>query len=350
MDISGKMKPKIAFGLFDFHIGGIETFLYNIALALQDKYEFYFLATSSSQIAPHFNEVGTALYAPPQQLEKILKRIQPDIFQVHNEQAQINCAINAGIKNIIERTDGTRSVARLKKDKLKLVIASAKGTIPLIQKVAPAKLPIELIYNGVDLNRIDSEEMINLYPQNEFVIGRSSRFGWGKNIQLLIEAVKKLSNEIDDIRLCIIGGDSVLSNAERNEPKLKALAKGYEKYIQFLGHQNNVIPYTKRFNIGTCVSRPNNEGIPNSLMESMVCSKPVIGTDVDQISELINKTNGILIKDNDLDGLMAAIQILYKDRELCKKLGIEARKTIENEFNMIHCMEKYDKIYESLLN
>lgn len=343
------MKPKIAFGLFDFHIGGIETFLYNIADALKDKYEFYFLATSSPKISPHFNEIGTALYAPPNQLTKILKRINPDIFQVHNEQAQIDCAVSSGIKNIIERTDGTRSVARLKKDKLKLVIASTRGTIPLIEKVAPKDLKIELIYNGVDLNRIDSQEIIDLYKPEEFVIGRSSRFGWGKNIQLLIEAVKIVSKQIDNIRLCIIGGDSVLPNAERNEPKLKKLAQGYEKYIQFLGHQNNVLPYTKRFDVGTCVSRPNNEGIPNSLMESMAYSKPVIGTNVDQINELVNNTNGILIKDNDLNGLVDAILTLYNDRTLCQKLGQSARETIEKDFNMLHCMEQYDKIYESLL-
>jgi len=344
------MKPKIALGLFDFHIGGIETFLKNIANRLKGKYEFYFIATASPEIQPHFKEIGTALYCPQDKLEPLLKKIKPDIFQVHNEQAQIDAAVKAGVKNIIERTDGTRSCGRLKKDKLKLVIASAQGTIPIIKKAAPPNLPIHLIYNGINLEEIDKEQKTDeVYTGNEFVIGRSSRFGWGKNLILLIEAIKILVKEFEDIRLCLIGGDSVLPSAPKNLPKLQTAAKGYEKYIQFLGYKQNIIPYTKRFDIGTCVSRPNNEGIPNSLMESMVCSKPVIATDIDQVSELVNSKNGILIANDDLNALVAAIKYLYFNKDVRIKLGQSGRETIETKFNIEMCSQQYDNIYQSLI-
>lgn len=343
------INPKIIYALFDFHIGGIESFLRNIATQLNSKYEFHFVATSSPNILPIYNQIGYAHYIPPLELKSFYQKLNPSIIQVHNEQIQIDAAVSAGIKNVIERTDGTRSCARLRKEHLKCIISSTKGTIPLIQKVNLNNIPIHLIYNGLDLNLIDNEPIKNLYSDNEFVIGRSSRFGWGKNIQLLIYAIKILSQKYDNIRLCLIGGDSILPGAEKNLPKLKQLAKGFEKYIQFLGYQNNVIPLTKRFDIGTCVSRPNNEGIPNSLMESMACSKPVIATDVDQISELVDNTNGFLIPDNDLNALIEKIEKLYLDQELRKKLGMNARRTIEEKFNMLNCVKEYDKIYGSLL-
>lgn len=343
------MKPKIAYGLFDFHLGGIETFLKNIATRLNHSYDFHFIATASNQILPIFNQIGTAHYCPPTNLVQFYQKLQPDILQVHQEQAQIDAAIQAKIKVIIERTDGNRSCTRLKKDALKCVIASAKGTIPLIKQVCPKSVPIHLIYNGLDLNLIDQIPKNNLYQNGEFVVGRSSRFGWGKNIQLLIEAIKILSEKYKDIRLCLIGGDSVLPNAEKNLPKLQALAKGYERYIQFLGYQENVIAYTKRFDVGTCVSRPNNEGIPNSLMESMACSKPVIATNVDQVSELVSPENGILITDNNLNQLVEAIEYLYLNRDVGIQKGLVGRRTIEEKFNMDVCAEQYHQIYQANL-
>jgi glycosyltransferase involved in cell wall biosynthesis len=345
-------KAKIVFTLFDFYIGGIETFLYNLARKLNQKYEFFFLATHVPKFQEKFSSVGRPVfisYQAPDEIIKFFKEIKPDIVQIHNDILPLNCALAAGVRNIIERTDGTRSCTRLPKDNFKYVVASSSGTIDMISKYI-SRDKIRLIYNGMDLEDINNLRRKRLFNEDRFVVGRSCRFGRGKNIQLLIEAVKLLSRKYPHIRLVLIGGNSMMPGAENMETELKALASGFETHISFLGNIEEPQTIIKGFDIVTCISNSLNEGIPNSLMEGMASGIPAIATNVDQVNELvIDKYNGFLIEEKNLTQLVFVIEKYLLDPALRRTHGENAFRTIHEKFNLENSVNEYDKLYQEIL-
>lgn len=343
-------RPRIAFTLYDFHVGGIENWLHRLARALQGEFDFYFLATTVPDFLPKFKDVGTCAYLPsPNRMRAYLQRHNIDIVQVHNQRWPIDAALAAGVPHIIERTNGTRSCTRVNKSGLSLVIASSQGTIPLISKCFPAER-IRLIHNGIDLQEVDATPRERPWPENRFVVGRASRFGRGKNLVMLIEAAARLEGRLPNLKIVLIGGDSAMPGAEPIEDELRKQAAPLGDTVEFMGIVEDPLPLVKGFDVGTCVSNPTNEGIPNSLIEAMACRRPVISTAVDQVPELIQDgVSGILIPPGDVQALCAAIERLATDPALRQRLGEAGRRTIEERFSLRQAAKKYAEVYRELL-
>lgn len=346
-------KPRVAYMLQDFHIGGMESFLYRIASQLRDHYAFYFIATHVPDILPKFHEVGTAVYLGRDRLRlmRYLRKERIDLVQYGNVRYYADAALAAGVPVVIERTDGIRSgVALQSKAGLDGVIASTRGTIGPISRLIPRE-KIHLVYNGIDLAHYDGLEPDRLgFADEDVLIGRVSRFGPGKNIGLLIDAVRELHANHPGVRLILVGGNSRIPGASDEERALRERAAGLEDHVIFTGYVEDPGPIIKGFDIGTCVSRPNNEGIPNSLIECMAVGKPVVATRVDDIPELVEDgQNGFLIDDDNLPQLVTALECLIADPALRHRLGQAGRQRVAADFDLEAQAEAYRRLYDRLL-
>ena len=116
---SRKVKPRIAYILQDFHIGGMESILYRLAKELHLQFDFFFIATHSSDILDKFYEVGTPVYIGQKwlKLRRFLRDHQIDIVQYGNLRIYADVALSAGVPIVIERTDGIRNGVALQSKK-----------------------------------------------------------------------------------------------------------------------------------------------------------------------------------------------------------------------------------------
>jgi glycosyltransferase involved in cell wall biosynthesis len=72
------------------------------------------------------------------------------------------------------------------------------------------------------------------------------------------------------------------------------------------------------------------EGLPNVLMEAMASGMPVITTETCGMTDIIeNNFNGLLIPPADAGALEEAVLRLANCEDLCQRLGIAARETME---------------------
>lgn len=349
------MKPRVAYLLQMFGIGGMPKWLYSLAKELKDEFEFTFIATHSSVIEPAYRDVARVAVLPANQLvlAAYLALRRFDIAQVANLRVYTEAALLARVPVIIERTDGVRGGAALgKKDGLDAVIASTKGIVPQLERlIEPSK--IHVIYNGIDTSQFDGVRPERFsFSDEDVIIGRTSRLAGGKNISLLIRAVIELRKRASyqHVRLVICGGDTTQPGSVPMLAQLQREAGELGESVVFTGEVFDTRAITLGYDIATCTSQPNNEGIPNSLIEAMAAGKPVVASRVDDIPELVDEgRTGLLFESDDLNGLVAGLQQLVDKRELRSRLGAAGKDKIKTEFDLKQQSRKYADLYRSLL-
>ena len=144
-----------------------------------------------------------------------------------------------------------------------------------------------------------------------------------------LEACKIIKSKYKDIRCMLVGPfDTNPSSIKQDElePYIK------DTTIEYFGEQEDVRPYIEQ--CSTFVLPSYHEGTPKTVLESMSMGRAIITTDAPGCREtVINEKNGFLVKTKDVDDLVQKMELIIKNKDLSKKMGIESRKIV---------MEKYD--------
>lgn len=93
------------------------------------------------------------------------------------------------------------------------------------------------------------------------------------------------------------------------------------------------------------------EGMPTVILEAMSSGLPVIATSIVAHSEIISHhKNGLLIPPHSPEMIAEAIRYVTESDTLRRRLGKNARKTIEKKFTWDKISRKCEMIYESVTN
>jgi glycosyltransferase involved in cell wall biosynthesis len=214
----------------------------------------------------------------------------------------------------------------------KIILTSEKDKQFVRDRFGINSEKIEVIPNYIDT---DLFKPLDLSRSKKRIIF-AGRLENQKNLFNLIEAIKDL-----DVELVIIGKGSL-------EDELRTFSKNSKAKIEFKGNiPNDKLPY--ELNCSEIFILPSlYEGCPKTLLEAMSCGLPCIGSDVEGIREVIkHKENGYLCN-TDAESIREAIIEVSGDKNLQHKLGLNARKTIEEKFSLDKILEKEMRIYEAL--
>ena len=347
------MKPRIAYMLYDFHISGMGSWISRLAGCLRDDFEFHFIATRVPKIAGHYQGLGRAVFVPEESRKLIayLRENRINIVQYANSRFFGECALAAGVPVVIERTDGLRRGEALQpKDDLDAVIASTQGTIEPISQLINRER-IHLIYNGIDAASFDPIAPNRVgFSDKDVLIGRSSRFGKGKNIEMLIQAMRILVQRCPAAALVIVGGNSMVPGADDLEAELRPRAESLGNRCVLTGRIEEPQAIIRGFDIGACVSRKDAEGIPNSLLEPMAAGRPVVTTDTGDVRELVDDgVEGFVVGEDDVQGFAERLERLVRDPALRARMGQAARQKVMAKFDLRTQAVAYRELYLRLL-
>ncbi|MCP4991076.1 MAG: glycosyltransferase family 4 protein [Colwellia sp.] len=190
-------------------------------------------------------------------------------------------------------------------------------------------------------NYIDASEYQPDGTDNGYMLyfGRLSE---EKGISVLLEAAKSLP----DVPVYIVG-----SGPLEESLKQKATDEGLDN-VKFCGFKAGA-ELKKLLMEATAVVVPSEwyENCPMTILEAFAAGKPVIGSNIGGIPELIEEgVDGFTFPPGDQAALAEKITLIWEDRSKAREMGMQGRQKIEEKFNAEAHYDGLISIYESVLS
>lgn len=183
-----------------------------------------------------------------------------------------------------------------------------------------------------------------------------------KDIRNIVRALAVLVREnesarnmhIQPITLMIVGGESVepdpVATPEIGELQKLAVELGVADRVRFIGKRQPEVLRDYYSAAEVAVTTPWYEPFGLTPLEAMACGRPVIGSAVGGITYTIKDgETGFLVPPRDPEALAARLQQLLSQPELCRQMGLAARKRVEQEFTWSIVAMRTGALYEQLL-
>jgi len=242
-------------------------------------------------------------------------------------------AKKAGVKNIVYRrgiaveVKKSRLNTHLFADVVTHFIFNSSATKELLEKnykniITTKKTAI--IYNAIEFPKSPTTE--NPTPNPQIIIGNAGRLVAQKAQHFLIDIAEKLKEKNLEFKI-LIAGDGPLNG----ELKQSISHRKLNENIELLGFVDDIPNFMGRIDI--FVSTAIWEGFGFVLAEAMVAKKPVLAFDMSSNPELIKDgKNGFLIPSKNTNVFADKIQELIGNEMLRKKMGEEAYRFAESNF------------------
>ena len=198
---------------------------------------------------------------------------------------------------------------------------------------------IKMVPNGIDPTDFSNK------GDDKFIL-YAGRFDWNKRVDVLIKAF------------------SMLDENYKKDFKLKIVGQGYnEKYLKNLVKSRNIVkrvefvPWIERSKLINFMSRCSLFVLPSLfetfgivVIEAMASGKPVIASDTPGPQDVITHGyNGFLFEKGSVEELKNYLELCLSNEDLRKKVGMNARKTIEEKYTFEKVADRYIDLFKELV-
>jgi len=209
------------------------------------------------------------------------------------------------------------------------------------ERLGAAPERIRTVYNGVDPANFPALTGEPEEPAMTWV-GRIDPI---KDLETLLRAFALVQEELPEARLRIFGAPP--KGRESYLERCQALAHGLgiAETATFEGHISNPRDAHDRGRIAVLSSV--SEGFPYTLIESMICGRTCVATDVGGVSEAVGDT-GFVVPPRRPELMAEACLKLLRDTSLRHRLGTAARLRALELFTVDGAISRFDEIYSFL--
>jgi glycosyltransferase involved in cell wall biosynthesis len=210
---------------------------------------------------------------------------------------------------------------------------------------------IRLINSGVDLSRFESAQPGSFRSSvgvgaGSFLVTQAAHVSRRKNQMMLVEALGLLKEFEPRVEVALVGGakeDEYLASILRRAEEL-----GVADRLHAVGFRDDMPAVYAESNLVALVSV--DEGLGLVAAEGMAAGKPVVGTRVGGIPEVVvDGETGLLVEPGDAAALAGAIRKLAADPELRVRMGEGGRKRATELFSAPRLALGMMELYDSLL-
>lgn len=361
-------------------IGGVEIYAYNVAKRLQESGKYRVSIITSNDIGRPYEKGaidGMTIHRLPVSfrisntpinlrwywyIKKIFVLEETDIIHAHSPvvfMADIAASAAKGRPFVITYHSGGMAKGKWPIDTiiyfyervfLRRLFRRADAIISYYKNFSKQKLDqfsskTYIIPPGVDIDRFKATPL----PPNTKIamfLGRIDHSSNWKGIEQFLQAMVLVKEKYSHSILELVGGGDAVEHYRR-----RAIELGIGSSVIFAGPQmgDNLVRAYQRASVVVLPSTSDSESFGMVLIEAMASGRPVIGSDIGGIPGVIdNGQDGLLVSPRNPRALAAALMKIFSDNNFAKEL---ASKGVEKarQFNWDSNTEKYDKIFETLL-
>jgi glycosyltransferase involved in cell wall biosynthesis len=179
-------------------------------------------------------------------------------------------------------------------------------------------------------------------PAGAFVIACVANYRPRKGIEFLVDAIDRLPDEVSAHLLLV--GHMEAARLRRRIARSPARAR-----IHLAGYRIDAPRISAAADV-VCLPSTKREGLPRSIVEAMAYRVPAIVTNSGGSPELVvDGECGIVVPVHDSQAIADAIERLYRDPALRRRMGEAARERIGTHFRIEDTVRKTVALYEELV-
>ena len=197
---------------------------------------------------------------------------------------------------------------------------------------------------GIDIERFTPADKtaakiaLGLDPQHKHLGIVATLRSW-KGHLFLLDAFAQLKRP--ELHLLIVGEGPMRSQIE---DKIAALGLG--ERVTLAGQRSDPEHWLQAMDV-FCLPSYANEGVPQAILQAMLCGLAIVTTPVGAILEAVSdKYSALIVPPKDVAALATAIGRLLDDSTLAAELGAEARRVASADFSRDAMLDSMETIFE----
>lgn len=368
--------PRVAFLVDNLGIGGTELNAVRTAEQLTTRgYEIVVIALhADGPLRERYEAAGipvlpirvgsflsTAVLGAGKRLRHILRERQIEILHSHDYYSNVFAALSVRPdrpKLLMSRrwwhspSRQRRLLGRLAYVRADLVLANSSAVRDLLaREEAVPRSRVVVVPNFVDdeafvpdprpWSRALRRELE--LPEDTLVFGIVARLSEEKGHDVLLRAYARAAEAFPTNHCLVLIGDG----PERD--RLRALAEELKlgSHVRFIGYRKPAPNLHAHLDVSLLTSR--SEGFPNSVIEAMAASRPIVATRVGGVADAIEHgASGLLVEPDAVEPLADAVRLLASSPELRARIGRAAFERACERFRAKTVVDGLEAVYRSL--
>ncbi len=363
--------------------GGADTNVYLTIKELADEFEMH-LATGGEIHHNPFTEIeGVKIYVCNDLIRpislwkdfksllyfiKLIRKEKYDIVHTHEAKAGLITRLAAffgGCQYIIYGLHGVTfndPMSRLRYNVLVMVEKFTVWMVDLIVSVSQdcideyhkkkiaLKIPVKLIYSGIDINRFvnppssttlqELKEQLGIGSCDKILIN-IGRFSISKNQIQTLQALKDVIIEHPDTKCIFVGEGAELDNCKdyvnKHGMQKNVVFRGFTREIGELLHLADLLVITSL-----------REGLPRVVVEASLCKVATVGFEVEGIREVLtDEESGFVVPSGDVKKLTSRIIDMLDNEDLRSKFAQKSFEYTKSRWDHHFMVDELRQIYNS---
>jgi glycosyltransferase involved in cell wall biosynthesis len=184
-------------------------------------------------------------------------------------------------------------------------------------------------------------------PERRPIVAITGQVAEVKGIWDLVAAAEILVKQGPDLFFVVLGDDLKNGGAARREMEARVSALGMSERFAFLGFRQDAPRLVQAFDVIAVPSHV--EPLGNATLEAMAAGRPVIGTRVGGIPEMVvDGETGALVPPSDPRSLAEAIARVVQDTPLRSRMSRAARERAREAFGIDVHGQRLQRCYDRL--
>jgi len=181
-------------------------------------------------------------------------------------------------------------------------------------------------------------------PGEAVMVVYAGRLSPEKGARFLVDAVSKIGEKVGGAYFVFCGNGVCKENLEKQARHLDVADR-----CRFMGFRRDIGEIFQAMDLLVLPSLT--EGLPNVVLEAFAYAKPVVGTSVGGVPEVVEDgTNGFLVPPGRPDLLAEAITRCLTIPDTMRKMGEAGYRTVKSRFSFEEQTTRLESIYHRLLN